>query len=69
MEAARRIGRSGEPWCICRRLRFKRPFFDWPCVLSDRPPVLWWIITCCGWDAVGVNCKMGATTENQGADA
>ena len=32
--------------------------FAWPCVLSDRPPVLWWLshvegrdaVTCCGWD-------------------
>ena len=32
--------------------------FAWPCVRSDRPPVLWWLspgegcdaVTCCGWD-------------------
>ena len=26
MEAARHIGRSGEPWCICRSLSFTHPF-------------------------------------------
>ena len=43
--------------------------FAWPCVLSDRPPVLWWErggMTL--HDAVGINCKKGVTTENQGAD-
>ena len=32
--------------------------FSWPCVLSDRPPVLWWLspgerwdtVARCGWD-------------------
>ena len=47
--------------------------FDWPCVLSDCSPVLWWLSLGEGWDAlhdaVGINCKKGTTTENQGADA
>ena len=45
--------------------------FAWPCVLSDRPPMLWWLSH--GerggmplHDVVGINCKKGATTENQG---
>ena len=42
--------------------------FAWPCVHSDRPPVLWWLSSGEGWDAVGINCKKCATTENQGAD-
>ena len=47
--------------------------FAWPCDLLDRPPVLWWLSAGEGWeaalhDAVGINCKKGGTTENQGAD-
>ena len=30
-------------------------------VLSDCPPMLWWL----SHDAVGINCKKGATTEHQ----
>ena len=26
--------------------------FDWSCVLSDRPAVLWWLSPGEGWDAV-----------------
>ena len=52
---------------------FHVAIFAWPCVLSDRPHVLWWLSPA-EWDrmqlhdAVGKNCKKGATTENQGAD-
>ena len=42
--------------------------FAWPCVLSDRPPMLWCYHLESGGmplhDAVGVNCKKGAATEN-----
>ena len=31
--------------------------------------MLWWLPPGEGWDAVGVNCEKGATTENQGAGA
>ena len=41
---AQKIGRSGEPWCIWRWLSLM------PCVLSDHPPTLRWIIT---WRGVG----------------
>ena len=45
--------------------------FAWHFVLSDRPPVLWWLSPEEGGmplhDAVGINCKKGATTENQGS--
>ena len=48
---------------------FHSAIFPWPCVLSDRPPVLWWLSPGEGGmplhDAVGINCKNGA---NQGAD-
>ena len=51
--------------------RVSRCHFAWPCVLSYRPPVLWWLSPERGGmpvhDAVGINCKKGATTENQGA--
>ena len=40
-EAARKTGKSGEPWYICKE--FHSAIFAWPCVLSDRPPVLWWL--------------------------
>ena len=60
------IGKSIEPWYILHTA-----IFAWHRVLSDRPPVLWWLspregrdaVTWCGWD----NCKKGATTENQGS--
>ena len=31
--------------------------------------MLWWLSPGEGLDAVGINCKMGATTNCQGADA
>ena len=31
---------------------FHESIFAWPCVLSDRPPVLWWLSPGEGWDAV-----------------
>ena len=31
---------------------FYTPIFAWPCVLSARPPVLWWLSHGEGWDAV-----------------
>ena len=30
--------------------------------------MLWWLLPGEGWDAVGMNCKKGATTEYLGAD-
>ena len=32
--------------------------FAWPCVPSDRPPVLWWLLPGEGWDAV-TGCGLG----------
>ena len=41
-----------------------------PCVLSDRPPVFWWLSPGYGGvplhDAVGINFENGATSEHQG---
>ena len=31
---------------------FHAAIFAWPCVLSDRPPVLWWLSPGERWDAV-----------------
>ena len=51
---------------------FYTAIFAWPCVLSGRNPVLWWLSP--GedgmplHDAVGINCKKGVTTENQSTD-
>ena len=37
---------------------FHPAIFAWPCVLSDRPPVLWWLSSGDGLhDAVGINQK------------
>ena len=49
---ARKIGKSGELWYIRKWMSFTRRFFAWPCDLSDRSPVLWWLSPGEGWDAV-----------------
>ena len=41
--------------------------FALQCVLSDSPPVLWWLSPGEGWDAVRTNCKKSTTTKNQGS--
>ena len=50
---------------------FPSAIFAWPCVLSDRPPVLFCYHMERGGmplhDAAGKNCKKGATAENQGS--
>ena len=72
LEAARKLGKSREPWCICNRLGFTRPLLLGPVFFRTALP-------CSGGyhlgrggmplhDPVGVNCKNGATSENQGAD-
>ena len=51
---------------------FHAAIFAWHCVLLDLPLVLYWLSPGVGGmplhDAVGINCKIGATTEYQGAD-
>ena len=57
VEAARKIGKSGEPWYIVTEW-VPRGHFAWHCVLLDLPSVLWWLshgegrdaVTRCGWD-------------------
>ena len=68
--AARKIRKSGEPWSTCIWMSFTLPFllllFHVFFSFGPPPPVLWWLSP--GEDdAVGINCKMGATTANQGA--
>ena len=69
---AQKIGKSGEPWYICNRMSFKLLF-----LLGT--VFFWTALPCSGgyhmetggmvlYDAVWINCKKGATTENQGSD-
>ena len=51
VETARKTAKSGEPWYICNN-EFHVAIFAWPCVLSDCPPVLWWLSHGEGTDAV-----------------
>ena len=73
VEAARQYAQDRRKWRTLVRMElilFHAAVFAWPCVLSDIPPVHWWLspgeerdaVTC---DAVGMNCEKGATTENQ----
>ena len=57
MEAAQQW--SGEPWYfhICKCNEFHTAIIAWPCILSDHPPVLWWLSPGDGWDVVGVTVK------------
>ena len=70
--SVRERSESGEPWYICNRMSFRRPFLLGPVFFRTSLP-------CSGGyhmerggmplhDAVGLNCKKGATTENQGED-
>ena len=75
VEAGRQCVKNRKEWRALVHMQlneFHTAIFSWPCVLSDRPPVLWWLSLENGMmplhDAVGINCKKGATTENQGAN-
>ena len=70
-QCARKIGKSGGPWCTCNWMSFTRLFSLGPVFFRTALP-------CSGGyhlerggmplhDAVGINCKKDATTENQGA--
>ena len=50
VEAARKTEKSGEPWDMFNE--FQAAIFAWPCVLSDRPHVIWWLTHGEGRDAV-----------------
>ena len=40
------------PGTYVTELEFHAAIFAWPCALSDRPPVLWWLSPGEGSDAV-----------------
>ena len=75
VDAARQCAKDRKEWRSLVHLsqnEFHAVIFAWPCVLSDLPPVLWWLSPGEGGialhHAVGINCKKGTTTENQGSD-
>ena len=65
------IGKNGEPWCIYNLMSFTLPFllgrvfFRTALPRSDGYHLERGLMPF--HDAVGVNCKKGATTENQGS--
>ena len=68
VEAARQSAKDRKGWRALVHMQlneFHPAIFAWPCVLSDSPPVLWWLANGEGRDAVGIDCKTGATAENQ----
>ena len=77
VEAARQCAKDRKEWRALVHMllnEFHAAIFTWLCVLSDRPPMLWWLSHGemeRGWmplhDVVGINCKNCATTENQGS--
>ena len=65
----RKTGKSGEPWYICDWMSFTRTSLLGPLFFRT-------VLPCSGGyhmerggmplhDAVGINCRKGATTENQ----
>ena len=71
VEAARKTGKSGEPWYICNWMSFTRPFLLGPVFFRIALPCSSGYHMDRGGmplhDVVGIICKKGATTENQGA--
>ena len=55
VEAARQCAKDRKEWraLVYMQLNeFHAAIFAWPCVLSDGPPVLWWLSPGEEWDAV-----------------
>ena len=61
VEAARQCAKGRRAWRALVHMllnAFNAAIFAWHCVLSDRPPILWWLshgegmdaVTSCGWD-------------------
>ena len=67
------IGKSEEPWYTCNSMSFKRPFLlDHVFFRTALPCSGGYHLERGGMpldNANGINCKNGATTEYQGADA
>ena len=54
-EATRQCAKDRKEWRALVHMKlneFHGAIFAWPMVLSDRPPVLWWLSPGEGWDAV-----------------
>ena len=54
VEAARQCAKDRKEWRPLNE--FHETIFAWHCVLSDRPPVLWWLSPGEGRDAVTCVC-------------
>ena len=71
LDNAQKIGESGEHWQICNGISFTRPFLLGPVSFRTALPCsVGYHMERGGMplhDAVGINCKIGATTENQRA--
>ena len=52
VEAARQYAKEWTALVHMQLNEFHAAIFAWPCVLSDRHPVLWWLSPGEGWDAV-----------------
>ena len=55
VEAARQCAKYRKEWRALVHIylnEFHSAIFAWPCVLSYRPPVLWWLSPGEGWDVV-----------------
>ena len=55
VKAARQCAKDRKEWRALVHMKlneFRVSIFAWPCILSDRPPVLWWLSPGEGWDAV-----------------
>ena len=71
LDNARKIGKSGDPWYICNCMSFMSPFLFGTVFFRTA------LSSSGGYDmergemplhdAVGINCKKGATTEHQGS--
>ena len=52
MEAARKCAKEWRALLHMQLNKINEPIFAWPCVLSDHPPVLWFLSPGEGRDAV-----------------
>ena len=55
VEAARQCTKEWKEWKALVHMylnEFHMAIFAWPCVLSDRPPMLWWLSHGDGRDAI-----------------
>ena len=55
VEAGRQCTKDRKEWIALEHMQqneFYTIIFDLPCVLSDRPPVVWWLSLGEVWDAV-----------------